>query len=446
MTETRVVTNDSAPALHPVVGGPVAASAAVCADYAAFAERVTASTLITDPWLDGAPRFSPHPQVLTLSAASALGRAAEDLAHAYHEGVCAVLRQPGLLDTFFGLTPVQKQMVDLGGSLWHGLARADLFRSRGGLVTSELNCDTPTGQPEAVVTSAMFANGEAGLHDPNARLGRALIDVVGAISAAAAPARNGLAVGIVYPTEFTEDLALVRWLAGLFEAEGHRVVYGAPFNLESTPDGGVALFGEEVSVLYRHYKTDYWSERESAFLDEAIEDREPLTRELDVLARASALHRVACINPFSSVLAQNKRMMAFFWEHLTALSPRAQATVRRMVPPTFRLEHQDAAKLLAEREKWVLKSDYGAEGDEVIVGAAVSHELFRETLKQARPKRWIVQRYFDVTPEPDGALVNYGVYLCGGVASGLYLRSQRGPTDEHALSVPVVLQADGEPE
>ena len=49
------------------------------------------------------------------------------MAAAHHELVCLVLREPALLDDFFGLTPAQKLMFLSSAPLWHGLARADVF-------------------------------------------------------------------------------------------------------------------------------------------------------------------------------------------------------------------------------------------------------------------------------------------------------------------------------
>jgi len=36
--------------------------------------------------------------------------------------------------------------------------------------------------------------------------------------------------------------------------------------------------------------------------------------------------------------------------------------------------------------------------------------------------------------------VNYGIYLIAGEASGIYGRVQDAPTDDHAMSVPVLVR------
>ena len=76
-----------------------------------------------------------------------------------------------------------------------------------------------------------------------------------------------------------------RWL----EARGCRVVTGSPFNLTRAPGGGVALFGVACDVLVRHYKTDWWSEREPARDDdEPFIDAEPLAAQLGLAHRRRA--------------------------------------------------------------------------------------------------------------------------------------------------------------
>ena len=73
-----------------------------------------------------------------------------------------------------------------------------------------------------------------------------------------------------------------------------------------------------------------------------------------------------------------------------------------VLPETVRLEVMDPAKLSQERERWVLKSDYGAEGDEVIVGRLVDQKTWDASLLHAVPGRWVAQRYFEPLGEPLG--------------------------------------------
>ena len=60
------------------------------------------------------------------------------------------------------------------------------------------------------------------------------------------------------------------------------------------------------------------------------------------------------------------------------------------------------------------------------------------------PARWVAQRWFEALPETrpggEGQPLNYGVFLVAGEACGLYVRRQAGATDDHAVSVPVLVR------
>ncbi|HEV8269079.1 MAG TPA: glutathionylspermidine synthase family protein [Thermoanaerobaculia bacterium] len=416
--------------------------------YDAFARRVIAGGILLDPWMDGEPRFSPETLVLSAEKHRALTRVGEEVAELYDEACRLVDEDEALARDFFGLTPAQQLRWDASRPLWHGLARADVFETREGYVITELNCDTPTGEAEAVVLSdlalATLRGTGATFTNPNAGLERAFGAMVEVLIDRLVDGPAPRSIGIVYPTEFTEDLSVIRlyrrWLEGL----GFAVVLGSPYNLGAESDGRATLFGRPVAAILRHYKTDGWGERASAWDDETLADALPLAEPLGIALRASLERKTAVINPFGAVVPQNKRTMAFMWEHVHRFSTRARGLVEKYVPYTSRLETIHKERLLAEREDWVLKSDYGAEGDEVIIGRGTSDAEWAASLDHARPGRWIAQRYFEALPEngPGGAgqPLNYGVFLVGGEASGLYVRRQAGATDDRAVSVPVLVR------
>ncbi len=411
--------------------------------YAAFAAGLCAGGILGDAWVAGAPRFRRAPVVLDAPGHDALADAAERVARVYDELVRIVTRDPSLLDGFFGLTPVQKALWALSAPVWHGVARADVFFTPGGPpVVCELNCDTPSGHPEAALLGrAARAEAAPELRDPNAELEAAICALLARFARATtgAPPDRPLTLGIVYPTELTEDLALVRLYQTWAEARGWRVVLGSPFNLAPAagpPGAGVALLGTPCELLLRHYKTDWWGERLPIWRDEApYPDAEPLTAPLAALAPALLARRCSVVNPFAAVLPQNKRAMAFMWERISAFSPASQSAIRAHVPPTFRLEAVEADDLRRDRRGWVLKSDYGCEGDEVIIGARCEEDEWREALAQAIPRRWIAQRYFEAEADAEGYVANHGIYLVAGRRAGLYTRLSRGPTDAGAVSV-----------
>jgi len=415
--------------------------------YDAFAKSVVESGIILDPWLDGEPRLSPEALVLDAERHRSLRRAGEEVAELYDEACQLVDDDDALLDAFFALTPAQQLMWNASRPLWHGLARADVFATREGWAITELNCDTPTGEAEASVLSALARERAPTLADPNADLEARFGEMVEILIERLVDGPRPRTIGLVYPTEFTEDLSVIRLYRRWLSARGFEVVLGSPYNLGSEADGRATLFGRPLAAMLRHYKTDGWGERQSAWDDEELPDSLPLATPLEIALRASLEKKTAVINPFGAVLPQNKRTMAFMWEHVHRFSTRGRGLVERYVPYTSRLETIHPERLLAERAEWVLKSDYGAEGDEVILGRDVDDVEWRACLDHARPGRWIAQRYFEAlredVPGAAGQALNYGVFLVGGEASGLYVRRQAGATDDRAISVPVLVGASG---
>lgn len=410
--------------------------------YDAFAQRVVSSGILTDPWLDGQPRFREEPLVLTAAEHRALARAAEDVAAVYDELCTLVTERPALLDDFYGLTPWQKAMWTASAPLWHGIARADVFRTDRGIQIAEINCDTPTGEAEAVVLSALAAEARPGAIDPNRELGDRFCEMVELLAKHLVDGFSSTApraVGLVYPTEFTEDLSVIRLYRRWLEERELEVVLGSPYNLR-VEERGPALFDRPFSIMLRHYKTDWWGERSSVWDDENIADADALVQPLGCALASAVERRAAIVNPFGAVVPQNKRSMALMWERIADFSPRAQEIIRAHVPESARLESLDPARLAAEREAWVIKSDYGAEGDEVIIGRLTTDDAWREALQHAKKGRWIAQRYFQATEMEGGATVNHGVFLVAGEAAGLYTRLSVGATDERALSVPVLIE------
>ena len=411
--------------------------------YAAYAARLRATGLVPDPWLNGDERFQPEPMVLAAAELDELYTAAEGVCAAI-EGACAALRRhPELLDDFLCLTPVQRLMWEASSPRWHGYARADVFRTAGGgLAVCEVNADTPTGQPEAIATGALAAADHPGLVDPNAGLEARFGAMVRGLLRAGVddlPARP--TAGIVYATEFTEDLSVIQLFQWWLERLGFDVVLGSPWNVARDRAGRPTLLGRPCQLFLRHYKTDWWSERTSEWQDgEPFEDARPFAAQLEVLLRAQHEREAVVINPFGAVVAQNKRLLALLWERMDLLPTSAAEAVRRYVPETVRLDAMHPEQLRVERVDWVLKSDYGCEGQEVAIGRACTQQEWDQVLDLAVPERWVAQRFFEARTDAAGRTVNYGPYVVAGRAAGLYVRAQRGATDFYAHSVPALVE------
>ncbi len=422
--------------------------------YGDFADRLLASCLVKDPWIDGAPRFHPAPLVLAPALRDRLYDAASRLGAAFDALVALVAAEPALLDDFFGLTPWQKLMVLGSDAWWHGFARVDLFVCEDGrLQACEINADTPSGQVEATLLGALFAPEHPALEDPNAdypeRLWRMMTRAFQARTGRpGAPTR----IGIVFPSDLPEDITLVRLYQRWFQERGAQVVLGSPFNLGVADDGAVTLLGRPVELVFRHYKTDWWAEREPVWADEPpYADPDPIADQLALLIAAEREGRVAVVNPFGALLPQDKRALALFWEHLDRFAPEVQATVRALIPETRRLDAVGRERLSAERERWVLKAAWGCEGDDVLVGPFMTQEAWDKALRLALEGPWVAQRFFRVAPVRSDAdadagalwLPNLGVYLIAGAPSGMLVRltSPRTVTDTRALVAPVLVGA-----
>jgi glutathionylspermidine synthase len=324
------------------------------------------------------------------------------------------------------------------------VARADVFFTDDGLQVTELNSDTPTGEPEAIVLGHVGRHDHPGFDDPCASLAPRLAGLWQTMHArfVDVDVASERTAAIIYPTEFTEDLSLIRLYQQLLQECGWKVVLGSPYNLGIGDDNRLDLFGEHPSLVVRHYKADWWSERQSVWIDDDVLDPAPLLGPLQALVRAQAARTAVVVNPLGCIASQSKRLMAFCWERIHRFSIPGQQTIKRLIPYTARLESVHEMQLRADQDRWVIKSDYGAEGDEVIIGRLTTPEVWQQTLAKARPGRFIAQQYFEARRDANGTVENHGVFVVGGEACGIYTRRDRGLTDATALSVPTLVRRD----
>lgn len=403
-----------------------------------FDARIVASGLIGDPYFEGVPRFREEPVVLSAASYAAMCRAAEGIVAAHDEAVRMIEKDETLLDSFFELMPCQKLAFLASAPFWHGYARADVFDTKDGLKICELNSDTPTGHAEATCLSSLVRDDSGRTWDPNVGLAEAHVHMFEAYLATRVEPGAPKTAGILYPTDLTEDLPWVRLIQGWLEARGFRVSTGAPQNLTLGDDGRARLLGVPCSLVVRHYKTDWWTERVPVWQgDPPFDDPLPLAGPLEVLVRAEVAKKTVVVNPFGAILSQNKRMLAFLWEHLARFSEQAQKAIVDHLPETLRLESLHPAMLSVEREAWVLKSDYGCEGDEVVLGCDLSQAEWDRAISLAQRGRFVAQRRFSPRLGPNDESINHGVYVVAGKAAGLYARTHRGTTDRASTSAPV---------
>ena len=373
--------------------------------YADFAHQLHETGILSDAWADGLPRFRLNGIVLTRSQARALQVAVERIGAVYQELVDLVWDHPEWLDSYFCLTPYQKLMWHTAQGRWHGIARADLFICEDGRVQCcEVNSDTPSGEAEAVLLNRLLGPYHEFASDPNRRFPSAFLKMLIASHGGSLPGR----IGIVYPTELSEDLSMIAVYRQWLEARGCTVGLGSPYNLHPSGDG-VGMFDQPLDLVIRHYKTDWWGEREVVWRDsDPYLDSEPLEGPLRLLLNAEYNGAVSVVNPFGTVVTQNKLSLALMWEAQDQFTPQARRWIRRYIPETYRMSQIPLETLQNERDRWVLKSAYGCEGEETICGPFVSEVEWRLTLDYALPKYWVCQRFFTAATESDGTVPNYG--------------------------------------
>lgn len=405
--------------------------------YDDFARQLVATNIISDPWLNGVERFQLLPVVLDNSMFDQLYTAAKAIGVMHDELATIVWNEPELLDTYFHLTPFQRGMWLASGGRWHGIARIDCFVLEDGRINfCEMNSDTPSGEAETVIINQLLHRFYPTLCNPNAQFEEHFVRMIAACRASLNSAAASLqpTIGILYPTDLPEDLSMIALYQQWFQQRGYQVVLGSPYNLRRSANGSITLFDIPIQVMIRHYKTDWWGERLPIWLDEApFSDPDPLATQLLPLLEADAEGYIAVVNPFGSVLTQNKLTMAFFWDQIERFTEATQHAIRTYLPETRRLD--DMPLGMPQRHDWVLKSDYGCEGDEVIIGPQVNENIWKESLRESVPERWIAQRYFQ--PQLiDQTVRNFGVYLIAGQPAGIFTRLSKQATDYSAVVAP----------
>jgi glutathionylspermidine synthase len=412
--------------------------------YSEFAQRVYATGVLSDPWLGGRERFRLEPVIISADELHEFYTVAERVALIYHELAEIVWQQPELLDEFFALTPFQKVMWLASEGRWHGIARVDLFRCTDGQIRAcEMNSDTPSGEAEAVLLNQMLHEFHPHTIDPNAdfaerfwqMLQTAWQSIPPSTSSPTHPFTNHQ-VAILYPTDMPEDLSMIALYRQWLTERGCEVVLGSPYNLGIDAQGRVTVMGQAVDIIVRHYKTDWWGEREIIWKNQQpYADEEPLARELLPLLESERAGRVAVVNPFGAVVTQNKHTMALMWERQELFSAQAQAWIRAHIPETRRMVGTHANDV--PRKGWVLKSVYGCEGDSVVIGAFVKPKDWFLSLTAIIERHWIAQRFFEVAPLAETNLLpNFGVYLLGGRAAAIFTRLSQKATDYSAVTAP----------
>ena len=216
-----------------------------------LADRLQDTCLVCDPFVYGRPRFLAEPLAVPAQFAGRIYDFSRRIGALYDELSQIVWDHPEFLDSFYALTPFQRAMWLGSAGAWHAFARLDVFDCDGKFVLCEINADTPSGQSDIVACSRVHGPHFPDGSDPNNGYGVALCDCIEEWFAGQVEDRAPQRIGIVYPTDLPEDMALVQLYSEWFRERGWEVVLGSPYNIERRSDGGVSVMGAPVGSKCR---------------------------------------------------------------------------------------------------------------------------------------------------------------------------------------------------
>ncbi|RST08699.1 hypothetical protein EF910_00140 [Streptomyces sp. WAC07149] len=179
-------------------------------------------------------------------------------------------------------------------------------------------------------------------------------------------------------------------------AAGHAATRAAIEELALLCDGGRAAGLDTFAVPLDEVETDdaavlhVAGRRIDAVLWLYVPSAQPDSPGMDALARASAAGTLRMHTPEATFLLTNKKTLGWLWEDLEHFEPQDAELIRRHVPRTRILAAHGPAsdRLLADalrrQHELVLKPGGEYSGHGVVVGPAVTAEVWRRQLDRAR--------------------------------------------------------------
>ena len=106
------------------------------------------------------------------------------------------------------------------------------------------------------------------------------------------------------------------------------------------------------------------------------------------------------LDEVSELIAQSKKTMALWHERIDLFDAADQELIRRHVPPTEAFRAADLDRYRRDRDRLVVKRQFGRIGEEVLMGSRCSDEEWADWLgwPASEPAQWIVQERFDNLP------------------------------------------------
>ncbi|HUP47143.1 MAG TPA: glutathionylspermidine synthase family protein [Thermoanaerobaculia bacterium] len=358
-----------------------------------------------DAFTGGVCRIVPETMVLSRSMHEEIVRIVEGLHRALErferrvEGDSDALRR-------LGIPPALDTLMAAGERETLQIARYDLFLTdEGRWMVSEFNEDAPGGFNECTGLPNLLGNPGRDL-TWEGDLRRHVLDAL----------RPYKTVALLYATAYAEDLQhmliLERWL----QAEDHQTILGSPEHLRAgfrRP----RILGTAIDAAFRFFPGEWMPRLPN------IKTWLKVARDLPVM------------NPLRRLVRQSKTMFAL-WQEERFLDPQDRHLVEEHCPWTESFDAGNVPRLIAERERWVLKGAFGRMGDTVVIGALVTEKEWSEALARASvaPRDFCVQERFHVRPllfEQGPLYPTIGAYVVNGRFAGYYSRAAARPLITH---------------
>lgn len=361
-------------------------------------DRLSIDYHMWNAYVDGRLSTLAEPIRLPRRELDELADLSERFARLLEKTIDLVRSDPALLATY-GFRPALLRMLESEATrLPVTLARYDAFRTPDGWRFSEFNCDVPGGVHEGAGLNALI-----GGNPSDFRVTELLVE-----SLCRGTVRPNVA--ICYASGYAEDLEQCQFLRREWGRVGIRSVLCNPENLVWN-GRDLRVFGERVDIVYRFFPVEWMTEVEN----------------LSGLLSASRSGRLPMINGFSSLIAQSKKTMALWHERLDRFDAGERDLILRHVPKSEGFRVADLGRYRRDRERLVVKRQFGRIGEEVLMGASCDDEEWSDWLAwpASEPREWIVQERFDNLPlDVDGETIYgcFGPYVVDGRYAGLYNR------------------------
>jgi uncharacterized circularly permuted ATP-grasp superfamily protein len=223
------------------------------------------------------------------------------------------------------------------------------------------------------------------------RLTRGLLDALGDVYREWGGTRDDPTIAIVDWREQKTASELLK-TAEVFTELGCPTVVCHPADL-SIHDGRLHALGRRIDIVQRRVLFPDFLRRAG---------------ELEVLLEAYRRGLVCVANPLRAITIGNKGALALLSERpdLCDLSKSDQEFVREVLPETCSVSAASTERLIAERERWVLKSSLSSGGNGVTLGVEVSDREWRELVTRAADEVVVAQRLQPIAVRQVPAIVD----------------------------------------